>query len=181
MKYFSYCAICIGKISLYLGEIAKIVPKLSSSAPFCPSIIKNANLIPKLYKCIRFRLYAELERHAGPATPRPLRNALAGDLQGAHAAACAAPGEAARAAPCATSWPASCAAPSRLPARRTTWCPCDARRGFLAGASSQRAWLGGEHSIRQGGADECSGLCAGNRKNRDASWVKWIFDHEMQS
>ena len=96
MKYFSYCAFCLGKISLYLGEIVKIVPKLSSLAPFCPSIIKNANLIPTLYKCIRFRLYAELERHAGPER---------------------------RHAPCATPWPATCKVPTRLPARRPVRLP----------------------------------------------------------
>ena len=46
-------------------KIAKIVPELLSSAQFRPSTIKKSNLIPELYKWIRFHPYAELAHYGG--------------------------------------------------------------------------------------------------------------------
>ena len=45
--------------------MAKIVPELLSSAQFRPSTIKKFNLVPKLYKLVRYHPYAELAHHGG--------------------------------------------------------------------------------------------------------------------
>ena len=45
------------------GKIVKIILKLLSSAQFRPSTIKIVNLVPELYKWVRFYPYAELACH----------------------------------------------------------------------------------------------------------------------
>ena len=47
------------------GKIVKIILKLLSSAQFRPSTIKIVNLVPELYKWVRFCPYAELACHGG--------------------------------------------------------------------------------------------------------------------
>ena len=47
------------------GKIAKIILELLSLAQFYPSTIKKSNFVPKLYRWVSFRPYAELAHPDG--------------------------------------------------------------------------------------------------------------------